>query len=159
MLPPNRLNSSRSERIIWLLEALGAPYEVKIYHRNRETVLAPPELAKVHPLGKAPVVTVTPPGEGAQDIVLGETGFMTEYLCDHFMGDKKLVPDRWRPGMEGKVGGETEAWMRYEYTLHYVEGSLMPPLVMAIAFNRMSSSHKHCSQPLLVEGGLSCKFR
>ena len=56
-----------------------------------------------------------------------------EYLCDHFGSARPtLVPQRYTPGSEGKVGGETEEWMRYRYFMHYVEGSLMPFLVMSV---------------------------
>ncbi|PHH84926.1 hypothetical protein CDD83_1160 [Cordyceps sp. RAO-2017] len=133
------LNQSRSQRIVWLLEELGAPYEIQVYHRDGRTMLAPPALARVHPLGKSPVVSVSPPG-GGDDVVLAESGFMTQYLCEHLPGGARLVPPRWRDGCEGEVGGETEAWMRYQYLLHYAEGSLMPILVMALVLSRLKST-------------------
>lgn len=130
----NRLEQSRAQRIVWLLEELGAPYELQIFHRDKQTMMAPPELQKVHPLGKSPVVSVTPPG--GEPVVLAESGLMTQYLCEHLPGGKRLVPTRWRDGREGEVGGETEAWMRYQYYLHYAEGSLMPILVMSLVISR-----------------------
>lgn len=100
---------------------------------------ASPELAKIHPLGKSPIVTVTPPG-ASEPIVLAESGFMTQYLCDHYPEGQRLTPTRWKDGMEGKIGGETEAWMRNQYFLHYCEGSLMPILVMTLVIARTSFS-------------------
>lgn len=98
--------------------------------------MAPPELEKIHPLGKSPAVTITPPG-GGQPVVLAESGFIIQYLCDHFGQGKTLVPRRWKDGQEGKVGGETEEWMRYQYTLYYSEGSLMPNLLTYMLFSGM----------------------
>lgn len=95
-------------------------------------MLAPPELEQVHPLGKSPVVVITPPGEGAEPIVLAESGHMANYLCEHFPEGRRLVPQKWKEGMEGKIGGETEAWLRNQYFLHYSEGSLMPYLVLSL---------------------------
>lgn len=126
-----RLDHSRSQRIVWLLEELKLEYELEVFHRNKQTKLAPPELQKIHPLGKSPVITITPAGS-TEPIVLAESGFMTQYLVDHFPEGEKLKPKKWKDGQEGKIGGETESWLRYEYFLHYCEGSLMPVLVMAL---------------------------
>lgn len=131
-----RLDQSRSQRILWLLEELKVPYELEIFHRNKQTMLAPPELQKIHPLGKSPVIMVTPPPGGGEPVVLAESGYMTQFLVDHLPEGKKLMPQRWRDGMEGKVGGETEGWRRYQYYMHYCEGSLMPILVMCIVIGR-----------------------
>lgn len=123
------------------MEELKLPYTLELFHRNKETRLAPPELEKVHPLGKSPVISVTPAGagEGVEPVVLAESGFITQYLTEHCPEGKKLVPPRWKEGMEGKIGGETEAWMRYQYYLHYCEGSLMPVLVMALIIGGKST--------------------
>ncbi|KAJ4424310.1 bifunctional glutathione transferase/peroxidase [Gnomoniopsis sp. IMI 355080] len=129
------LNGSRANSLLWLLEDLGVPYDVEVYHRKAD-MLAPPELAKVHPLGKSPVVTVTAP-DSTQSVVLAESGFIFQYLCDHFAEGKTLVPKRWKDGQENKVLGETEAWMRYQYLLNYVEGSLMPNLVMFLVLSAL----------------------
>lgn len=94
--------------------------------------MAPPELKKVHPLGKSPVITIEAPGSSSP-LVLAESGAIVEYLCDHFGNARPtLVPERYQPGREGQVGGEREEWMRYRYFMHYVEGSLMPYLVMTL---------------------------
>ncbi|KAF4449853.1 hypothetical protein F53441_6933 [Fusarium austroafricanum] len=135
------LDKSRSQRILWLLEELKLPYELEIFHRNKETKLAPPELQKVHPLGKSPVIQIRPAGASAdtEPLTLAESGFITQYLAESVPEGKKLVPQRWKEGMEGKIGGETEAWMRYQYYLHYCEGTLMPPLVMAVVVGALKS--------------------
>lgn len=120
-----------------MLEELQIPYELEIYHRQK-SMLAPPELKKIHPLGKSPTITITPPG-ASEDIVLAETGFIVKYLCEHFSNSKSLVPQRWKDGQEGKVGGETEGWMRYEYLLHYMEGSFMFTMVLNFIMGGMSA--------------------
>lgn len=130
-----RLNQSRSQSIVWLLEELKINFDIKLYHRNKQTMFAPPELEQVHPLGKSPVVAITPPGESAEPIVLAESGHMANYLCEHFPEGRRLVPQKWKEGMEGKVGGETEAWLRNQYFLHYSEGSLMPYLVLSLVIS------------------------
>ncbi|KAJ7072717.1 hypothetical protein C8F01DRAFT_1105048 [Mycena amicta] len=118
------LEKSRSQRILWLLEELRVPYDVKTYKRDRQTMLADPQLKTIHPLGKAPVLTIG-------DRSLAESSFIIEYLCEHFADPKStLVPPKWKTGCEGQVNGETEAWMRYRYYLHYGEGSLMTLMTM-----------------------------
>lgn len=131
----SRLNQSRSQRIVWLLEELKVPYELEIFHRNKQTMLAPPELLKIHPLGKSPVISVTPVA-GGEPVVLAESGYMAQYLTEHLPEGERLTPKRWKEGMEGKVGGETEGYQRYQYYLHYCEGSLMPILVMSLVIGR-----------------------
>ncbi|KAL1880725.1 bifunctional glutathione transferase/peroxidase [Diaporthe australafricana] len=102
-------------------------------------MLAPPELEKVHPLGKSPVVTITAPGS-TEPVVLAESGFIFQYLCEHFAQGKSVVPKRWKDGQEGKLFGETEGWMRYSYLLHYAEGSFMPILVMYLVLSALKSN-------------------
>lgn len=131
------LNESRAQRMVWLLEELGVPYDVKIFHRGKD-MLAPAELEKVHPLGKSPVVTVQPTEPGAREIVLAESPFIAQYLCEHFGKDTTLVPNKYKDGQEGKLGGETEEWMRWQHLLYYSEGSLMPPLLVALILSLMS---------------------
>ena len=97
-------------------------------------MLAPPELKEVHPLGKSPVIKIESDSiPKDKPLILAESGFIVEYLIDHF--GPKLSPDKWRVGMEGKVGGETEEWLRYRYYMHYAEGSLMTPLMISYLFN------------------------
>jgi glutathione S-transferase len=117
----HHLNNSRSQRVLWLLEELGVPYEVKRYARNPETMLAPPELRKVHPLGKSPVVT-----DG--DLTLAESGAILEYLVEKY-GTGRFIP----------VAGTPDR-LRYTYWLHYAEGSAMPPLLLKLVFDRVESA-------------------
>jgi glutathione S-transferase len=121
MIVVHHLNNSRSQRVLWLLEELGVEYEVKRYERNAETMLAPPELKKVHPLGKSPVVT-----DGGATIA--ESGAIVEYLVDRY-GDGRLVP---APGSPERL--------RYTYWLHYAEGSAMPPLLLKLVFARVETA-------------------
>ncbi|KAL2158128.1 hypothetical protein VTH06DRAFT_4696 [Thermothelomyces fergusii] len=132
------LNDSRAQRIAWLLEELGLEYDVKIFHREAD-MRAPAGLRKIHPLGKSPVVSIALPGDGRADqageekqVVLAESGFIVQYLAEHLGRDSSLVPKRYRDGLEGQLGGETDEWMRYQYYLHYAEGSLMPPVLVAL---------------------------
>jgi glutathione S-transferase len=121
MIVVHHLNNSRSQRVLWLLEELGVEYEVKRYERNAETMLAPPELKTVHPLGKSPVVT-----DGGA--ALAESGAIIEYLADRY-GDGRLVP---APGSPDRL--------RYTYWLHYAEGSAMPPLLLKLVFGRVETA-------------------
>ncbi|KAI1448248.1 glutathione S-transferase [Annulohypoxylon stygium] len=130
------LEQSRAQNILWLLEELKLPYELETFHRVN--MLAPPELKKIHPLGKSPVISITPPGS-TEPKVLAEGGFIVQYLSEHFGQGTTMMPKRWKEGQEGKVGGETEQWMRWQYLLHYVEGSLMSMLVMAMVLGALKS--------------------
>jgi glutathione S-transferase len=121
MVVVHHLENSRSQRVLWLLEELGVPYEVKRYARNKETMLAPPELRAVHPLGKSPVIT-----DGS--VTVAESGAIMEYLVDRY-GNGKLIP---LPG--------TPERLRYSYWLHYAEGSAMPPLLLMLVFNRVETA-------------------
>jgi glutathione S-transferase len=121
MIVVHHLNNSRSQRVLWLLEELGVEYEVKRYERNADTMLAPPELKKVHPLGKSPVVT-----DGGATIA--ESGAIIEYLVDRY-GAGRLVPP---PGSADRL--------RYTYWLHYAEGSAMPPLLLKLVFGRVETA-------------------
>ena len=118
MIVVHHLNNSRSQRVLWLLEELGLDYEIKRYQRDAKTMLAPPELRQVHPLGKSPVIT-----DGGT--TLAESGAIVEYLVERY-GDGRLVPPAGSPER-----------LRYRYWMHYAEGSMMPPLVMKLVFDRM----------------------
>jgi glutathione S-transferase len=119
MLLVHHLNNSRSQRLLWLLEELGLEYEIKRYQRDPKTMLAPPELRKVHPLGKSPVL------EDAGTKV-AESGAITEYVLDRYDTKGLLRP---APG--------TPERLRFTYWLHYAEGSAMTPLLLALIFNRI----------------------
>jgi glutathione S-transferase len=92
-------------------------------------MMAPPELKRIHPLGKSPVIKLEAPAL-SEPMIIAESGFMVEYLAEHFA--PHLVPKRYREGKEGQVGGETEEWLRYRYYLHYCEGSLMGVLTLGL---------------------------
>jgi len=136
----SRLEQSRSQRILWLLEELKVPYELEIFHRNKQTHLAPPELKKIHALGKSPVISVTPPGS-TESVIIAESAFIIEYLLDHFSNGSTLLPKRYKEGQEGKVGGETDEWLRFRYFMHYAEGSLMTFLLVALITMRMFDNY------------------
>ncbi len=122
MLTVHHLENSRSQRVLWLLEEFELPYDIVMYKRDPQTMLAPPELKKVHPLGKSPVVTTD---DGA---VLAESGAIVETLIERF-GNGRLAPP----------AGSPEA-LRYRYWLHYAEGSVMPPLLMKLVFDRIETT-------------------
>ena len=112
----HHLEHSRSQRILWLLEELGLPYEIRQYQRNARTMLAPPDLKAVHPLGKSPVIE----DDGR---VIAETGAVVEYLV----------------AKAGQLGAPTDpdGALRYRHFIHYAEGSLMPPLFTKLVLGRI----------------------
>ena len=125
MIRVHHLENSRSQRVLWLLEELGLPYEVLRYERDRRTLLAPASLRAVHPLGKSPVVE-SPEG------VLAESGHILETLASRHAGGALLAPP------------DTAAGARARYWLHYAEGSAMPPLLLALVFAKVRQA------PLIV---------
>ncbi|MCJ1469931.1 hypothetical protein MMC07_008575 [Pseudocyphellaria aurata] len=127
------LEKSRAQRVLWLLEELRLEYEVKTYKRQ-ESNLAPPELKKIHPLGKAPILVIESDARETP-LVLAESGNMIEYLIDHY--GSRLAPKKFSDGKEGQVGGETESWLRYRYYMHYAEGTMMIYLVLVIVLGGM----------------------
>lgn len=121
MITVHHLENSRSQRVLWLLEELGLAYEVKRYARDPKTMLAPPELAAVHPLGKSPVIT-----DGK--VTVAESGAIVEYLLDTY-GQGRLRPP---PG--------TAEGRQFTYWLHFAEGSAMPPLLMKLVFDKVRTA-------------------
>jgi glutathione S-transferase len=126
MITVHHLENSRSQRVLWLLEELGVPYDIKFYKRDSKTMRAPAELRAVHPLGRSPVIT-----DG--DRTIAESGAIVEYLVDTY-GAGRLAP---APG--------TPERLRYTYYLHFAEGSMMPPLLMTLVFSRLPQG-----APLLI---------
>jgi len=120
MIVVHHLNNSRSQRILWLLEELGLEYEIKRYQRDPKTMLAPPELKAVHPLGKSPVIT-------DDALVVAESGAIIEYLVE-------------REGGRFAPATGTPARLRYSHFLHYAEGSMMSPLLLKLVFDKVESS-------------------
>jgi glutathione S-transferase len=124
MITVHHLETSRSQRLLWLLEELGLPYELKVYERHPVTKLAPPELKKVHPLGKSPLIT-------AGDVVVAESAAILEYLVEqHGAQAMATAPDFahlvTQPG--------TPEHHQCRFWMHYAEGSLMNWLVMKLVF-------------------------
>lgn len=134
MIIVHHLNDSRSQRILWLLEELGLPYEIKRYQRDTSTRLAPPELQKVHPLGKSPVIT-----DGDQTIV--ESGAIIDYVIRRH-GGGRLQPSR-----------ESPAYDQYQQWMHYAEGSAMLPLMLNLYAMRLGDA----AAPLMprIEGEIA----
>ena len=121
MLKVHHLNNSRSQRILWLLEELGTPYEIVKYQRMSPMPLAPPELKEVHPLGKSPVIT-----DG--DKTIAESGAIVEYIIERY-GNGRLKP---KPG-------SNDYWKYVEW-MHYAEGSAMLPLMLNLYVSRLKEA-------------------
>ena len=130
MIMVHHLENSRSQRVLWLLEELEMPYEVIRYARDPKTMLAPPALRTVHPLGKSPAIE----DEGR---VIVETGAIVEYLVEK---------------AEGRLGppGKRDDVLRYRQFLHYAEGSMMPPLLALLVVNRLGLLGRPAHKPLLA---------
>jgi glutathione S-transferase len=120
MITVHHLDHSRSQRVLWLLEELELPYEIRFYKRGKD-MLAPPELREVHPLGKSPVIT-----DG--DNTVAESGAILEYLIERH-GNGRLVP-----------AAGTPEHLRYRYWMHFAEGSAMPPLLMKLVFDTIADA-------------------
>ena len=118
MLKVHHLNNSRSQRILWLLEELGTPYEIVHYKRMEPLPLAPPELKAIHPLGKSPVIT-------DDGVTVAESGAIVEYLLERY-GHGRMRP-----------ATGTQEWVAYVQWLHYAEGSAMLPLLLALYANML----------------------
>lgn len=130
MLTVHHLNNSRSQRVLWLLEELGVPYEIKRYERDPKTMLAPPELRAVHPLGKSPVIT-----DAGQTIA--ESGAIIEYLVECHGAQALAELAHLEPARGTPEHRECRFWM------HYAEGSLMNWLVMKLVFDTILHHSNH----------------
>ena len=124
MITVHHLNNSRSQRILWMLEEIGAPYEVKHYQRNKDTQLAPDELFEVHALGKSPVITDDEP---KTNITVAESGAIIEYLAGAYA--KGMIPRK-----------NSESYRQYIYWLHFSEGSLMPQMLLKLIFDKIKTA-------------------
>src|SRR6185436_6420932 len=123
MIVVHHLNNSRSQRIVWLLEELGVPYQLECYQRDARTNLAPPELRTVHPLGKSPVIR-----DG--DLLLSESGAIVEYLVERH-GNGSLMPPRGTP-----------EHVRYLHWMHFAEGTIMLHLLARLYLSRVGEPAK-----------------
>ncbi|MDY6924192.1 MAG: glutathione S-transferase [Pseudomonadota bacterium] len=130
MITVHHLNDSRSQRVLWLLEELGLAYEVTRYQRDAKTMLAPPELKAIHPLGKSPVLD-----DGA--VRVAETGAIIEYLLEA------------HPGSGLRPAPNTPAGRRYTYWLHYAEGSAMTPLLLKLIFSQIPKRAPLLARPVI----------
>ena len=132
MIKVHHLNDSRSQRVLWLLEELGLPYEVVRYERDARTRLAPATLRAIHPLGKSPVIQ-----DG--DVTVAETGAFVVYLLDIY-GEGRMRP-----------AAGTEDARRFTYWLHYAEGSAMPPLLLKLVFGLLPRRAPGLMRPLVKQ--------
>ncbi len=130
MIIVHHLNNSRSQRVLWLLEELGLPYEVKRYQRDAKTMLAPPELKAVHPLGKSPVIT-------DKGHTIAETGAIIDYIIETY-AHGRLIPAK-----------GTDEHLRYTYWMHYAEGSAMTPLLLKLIFSFMPTNAPALLRPFV----------
>ena len=121
MITVHHLNNSRSQRVLWLLEELAVPYDIKHYARDGQTNLAPPELKEVHPLGKSPVIT----DDGS---VIFESAAIIDYLIRRH-GGGRMQPDP-----------ATAAYDSYQQWLHWAEGSAMLPLMLNLYVGRLGTA-------------------
>ncbi len=129
MLTVHHLNNSRSQRVLWLLEELGVPYEVVRYQRQ-PNMLAPKELRAIHPLGKSPVIT-------DNGNTVAESGAIVEYIIKTY-GNGRLIP-----------ADDTPERLRYTYWLHYAEGSAMPPLLLKLIFGLLPKRSPFFMRPFV----------
>jgi glutathione S-transferase len=141
MLTLHHLNNSRSQRVLWLLEELGVPYRIKRYERDARTMLAPPELKAVHPLGKSPLLS-------DDGLVIAESGAIVEYLLERY-GNGRFLP-----------AAGTPEFLRYRYWLHYAEGSLMPLLLMKLVLSTVPKRVPALIRPVgrAIVGGVEQAF-
>jgi glutathione S-transferase len=121
MIVVHHLDDSRSQRILWLLEELAVPYEIKQHKRDPKTRLAPPELKRIHPLGKSPVIE----DDGR---VIAESGAIVDYVLRRY-GNGRLLPVQSSP-----------AYDAYVHWMHYAEGSAMPALIVRINVARVGEA-------------------
>jgi len=120
MITLHHLNDSRSQRVLWLLEELGAPYEIRSYRRDAVTNLAPPELKAVHPLGKSPVIT-------DRGHTIAESGAIVEYLVRAYGGG------RFAPAPDVT----SDDYLQYLHWMHFAEGSAMLPVMLKLYVGRL----------------------
>ena len=127
MITVHHLNNSRSQRILWMLEELNLEYEIIGYERDLKTFQGPESLRNIHPLGKSPVITDDSSGK---QILIAESGAIVEYLLQNYGKNSSLVIP--------ETGSQQER--DYLYWLHFSEGSLMPPLLLRLIFERVKKA-------------------
>lgn len=117
----HHLNNSRSQRILWLLEELGADYEIVPYRRDAATNLAPPELKGPHPLGKSPLIVDA-------GLRVAESGAIIQYLCERH-GGAAWLPD---PTSEDHV--------RHLEWMQFGESSFFIPVMLKLYASRLGEA-------------------
>jgi glutathione S-transferase len=120
MITLHHLNNSRSQRVLWLLEEIGVPYEIKFYQRDTKTMLAPKELKEIHPMGKSPVLE-----DGS--IKVAESGAIIEYLISQY-------------GKDHFSSLSDEEKREATYWLHFSEGTFMPQLLLGLVFDKLKTA-------------------
>jgi glutathione S-transferase len=141
MIVVHHLENSRSQRVLFMLEELGLEYEIIRYARDPDTQLAPPELARIHPLGHSPVIT-----DGARTVA--ESGAILEYLAETYGGGRFVPP------------AGTEDRLRYTYFMHFAEGSAMPWLLLKLVFTTLPRKAPLLLRPLVsaISSGVNQKL-
>ncbi|GAA5869372.1 hypothetical protein JCM16303_000446 [Sporobolomyces ruberrimus] len=143
------LEHSRAQRVLWLLEELELPYEIKTYKRDSKTMLAPKELAEVHPLGKSPVITLDEQN-GSSPLVVAESGAICEFLIERYAQSKfGYGPD-----------GDLKERADYLYWMHWAEGTAMTPLMMGIVFAQIPKQAPFFVRPIvnMIAAGVMAQF-
>ncbi|KAL5118005.1 mitochondrial phosphate carrier protein [Pleosporales sp. CAS-2024a] len=130
------LEKSRGQRAVWLLEELNLEYELKVFKRGKD-FRAGDDLKAVHPLGRSPVVGITPAGSD-KEILLPESATIVDYVCEHF--GKHMIPQRYPEGKEGVLGAETDEFLRHRFLMDYAEGSFFTLLMVSLIIGRIKSA-------------------
>ncbi|KAF2827920.1 glutathione transferase [Ophiobolus disseminans] len=130
------LEKSRGQRAVWLLEELNLEYELKVFKRNAE-FRAGDDLKAVHPLGRSPLIGITPAGS-EKEILIFESETIVDYVCEHF--GKHMIPQRYPEGKEGVLGAENEEFMRYRFLMDYTEGSFFTLLMIGLIMRKIKNA-------------------
>ncbi len=124
MLTIHHLGHSQSERIVWLCEELEIPYALTRHQRDSATLLSPPELRALHPLGAAPLIE-------DDGLLLAESAAITEYIIiKHGGGRLRLAPDH-------------ADFTSYLYWFHFSNGNLQPVMGRLMVVNRAGLAPDH----------------
>ncbi|GAA5949873.1 hypothetical protein JCM21900_004234 [Sporobolomyces salmonicolor] len=146
------LENSRAQRILWLLEELELEYELKVYKRDSKTLLAPPELKEVHPLGKSPVVTIVDPASpSSKPLVLAESGAICEFILERYGNGKLSV---------APTDADLQARAEYLYWMHFAEGTAMTPLMFSIVFTKIPKQAPFFVRPVvnMIAAGVMSQY-
>ncbi len=141
MITLHHLEKSQSIRILWLLEELGAPYEIRLYDRDPNTRLAPAAYKAVSPLGTAPVIT-----DG--NVTLAETNAIIDYILDG------------QPGSALRPGPGAPNRATYLFWFHAAQGSLQPLLTNKFVLGALTTRAPFLVRPVAksLVGALNTAF-